>query len=87
MTIQFGATETTTTQPNGSQDIIRNTIENGKTVVTSHYFKMKEMVKDDSEELSKFLEFQRDCKGSTHTTFSRELSAKGNRFVVKEWRA
>jgi len=60
--------------------------ENGKPVAQYKWTKIKEPVRDDSEELSKFIQFQRDHKDSKEVSFKRTFSDKGNRFIEKEYR-
>ena len=63
-----------------------NKYENGKLVVSHKWTKIKEQIKDDSEELSKILQFLRDNKDSKEITLKRVYSDKGNRFLEKEYR-
>ena len=60
--------------------------ENGKPVVKHKWVKVKELTKDDSEELAKIIQFQREHKDSKEVTFRRIYSDKGHRFLEREYR-
>ncbi len=67
------------------QKIITTKYEAGKVITEQIRLIEREKVADDSEELAKFIQFQREHKNNVYASITREINSKGTRYVIKEW--